>query len=100
MAAFTRTDLPQNINTVEKLYAWAATLLDAINPTLKIVEEENVNEKVCQLVTKPSPGSGPLFSSRITLPLVSTYASSTDPFWLNVTELSNTVVPAAWKVGS
>lgn len=100
MTAFTRTQIPLTINTVEKLHAWAATLLDVMNPTLRILEDENISEKATQLVTKPTPSSGTVFIARITLPVVTNYGSSTDPFWQNVNELSNTAIPAAWTAGS
>jgi hypothetical protein len=100
MTTFARTQIPLSVNTVEKLYAWAGTLLDAMNPTLRTLEDENVSEKATQLVVKPSILAGPLFIARITLPLNSNHASSTDPFWLNVTELSNTAIPASWTAGS
>ena len=100
MTAFTRTQIPTNVNTVEKLHAWSATLLDALNPVLTSVEDINVSEKSVQLVTKPTPLSGPIFIARVAFPLVNNYASSTDPFWTNVTELSVSTIPASWTAGS
>ncbi len=38
MTAFSTADLPDGINTVEKLHLWSGTLLQHLNPELTVIE--------------------------------------------------------------
>jgi hypothetical protein len=98
MTALILSQIPTNINTVEKLHAWSGFVLQKVNPTKTIVEQSNTDPILVSSVT--------LFKAddlsqraliRINLPLDSNYAESTAPMWEAALEISNTDIPAAFK---
>ncbi|MEM8780784.1 MAG: hypothetical protein AAGF26_18345 [Cyanobacteria bacterium P01_G01_bin.49] len=101
MTALTTTDIPNQINTVERLLAWAGLALGFINPTKAIVEAAGENpERVIQsFVLRADDGSERLII-RAALPLDPNWRSNdTDAFWLNVTDLENVDLPTAYTNG-
>lgn len=42
------TDIPSNINTMEKLAVWISNCMFALNPTLTAVEGENYSQRSAQ----------------------------------------------------
>lgn len=93
------TDIPTNINTVEKLAVWAGLALERCNPTLKILEApETEPQRAAQAVLIRADDASHRTIIRISIPVSSDYASnSTVKFWQNATELSNVALPTAYK---
>lgn len=92
------TDIPSNINTLEKLAAWVGLALSRCNPSLKILENPNSDsERAAQAVLiKADDGSFRLVL-RLSIAVQDDYATSGNKFWINAQELSNTALPAAFK---
>jgi hypothetical protein len=98
MTALAKTQIPNQINTVERLMAWCGLTLGFINPTKGVVEAAGENaEKVIQsFVLRADDGSERLII-RASLPLNANWRSdSTNAFWLMVDELENVNIPAAY----
>lgn len=51
MTAFTPTDIPSSVNSLEKLHVWSATILNHLYPGTTIVEESGRAELQAQSST-------------------------------------------------
>ncbi|WP_009632448.1 hypothetical protein [Synechocystis sp. PCC 7509] len=93
------TDIPTNINTLEKLAVWVGLALERCNPTLKILESpETEPQRVAQAVLIRADDATHRTILRISVPISADYASnSTVKFWQNATEISNVALPTAYK---
>ena len=93
------SDIPTNINTLEKLGAWAGLALTRCNPSTKVLENPSASsQRVAEtFFIKADDGSNRLVI-RLSLPVTDDYASDTKKFWEKVNPLSETVLPAAFKV--
>lgn len=101
MTALDKAQIPNQINTVERLLAWAGLALGFINPTKAIVEAagENAERVVQTFVLRADDGSERLIV-RATLPLDPNWRSDdANAFWLQVTDLENVDLPAAYTNG-
>jgi hypothetical protein len=97
MTAFTAANIPTQINTLERLAAWACLALHRINPTQAILEVPNTSpEKVAQAVLINADDDSIRLVTRIAFKVDPAYIESTDKFWLNVQEFSNTTLPTAF----
>ena len=83
-------------NSVEEIFAWAAMLLHYGNPTLKVVEGENLTEFAAQISIFTANDGSERLVARCSLPLASTYLSSGNKLWNSVNPLSNTAIPVAY----
>ena len=98
MTALNTTQIPNQINTVERLMAWAGLALGFINPTKAVVEAAGENaERVMQsFVLRADDGTERLII-RASLPLDANWRSNdSQAFWLNVNDLENVDLPAAY----
>lgn len=97
MTAATSASIPSGITTLEEIFVWTAMALTQVNPTLKILESENVNEfAAVTQVFKSGDGSERILV-RATIPLDPAYRTDrTVKFWIHAQELSNTALPAAY----
>ncbi len=93
------TDIPTNINTLEKLAVWAGLALERYNPTLKILEApETEPQRAAQAVLIRADDASYRTIIRVSIPVSSDYASnSAVKFWQNAAELSNVALPTAYK---
>lgn len=92
------TDIPSNINTLEKLAAWVGLALTRCNPSLKILESpDQFPQRAAESVLIKADDNTYRQIIRLVLPVVDDYASSTKKSWENVTEFSNVALPAAFK---
>lgn len=93
------TDIPSNINTVEKLAAWVGLALERCNPTLKILESPDATpQRVAEAVLIKADDGTHRMVIRLTIPISSDYASnSTVKFWQNAQVLSDVALPTAYK---
>ncbi len=98
MTALTKTQIPNQINTVERLMAWCGLTLGFINPTKAVVEAagENAERVVQSFVLRADDGTERLII-RASLPLDPNWrANSSDAFWLLVQDLENVDLPSAY----
>lgn len=97
MTAFTTSNIPTNINTVEKLASWVGLLLARLNPTLSVLEQQNAQgERVCQAsIFRASDGTIRLVV-RLSMPLNDDYDTATTKVWESTQAISNTAIPAAY----
>lgn len=92
------TDIPSNINTLEKLVAWGVLGLARCNPGLKILENPNADpERAAQAVLIKADDGSYRLVLRASIKVIDGYAESTQKFWFNCQELSETALPAAFK---
>lgn len=92
------TDIPTNINTLEKLAAWVGLALARCNPSQRILEIPNSDAPRAAEATliKADDGSYRLVV-RLSIPIFDNYSEQTQKFWFNADEISNTALPAAFK---
>jgi hypothetical protein len=92
------TDIPTNINTVEKLAFWVATLLAQINPTAQILENPNDTQFVCRVFQFRAQDGSRRLLIRISLPVSDLLDTdlTTKP-WQKALEISSTAIPAGFK---
>ncbi len=93
------TDIPTNINTLEKLAAWVGLALERCNPTLKTLESPDAEpQRVAQAVLIKADDGNHRMVIRMSLPISSDYASnSTVKFWQNTNTISDVALPTAYK---
>ena len=97
MTAFAPSQLPSNINTLERLCAWTALALSRINPTLASLEVENAApEKVAQVAFFRGADNVLRLNMRVTLPIDPSYETQSRKFWENAQELSNVTIPTGF----
>lgn len=98
MTTLSTTQIPSNINTVEKLLLWGALLLQKNNPTLAVVETANTNpEKVAQVAMIRADDDTIRAILRLSIPIDPNYASNTAKFWENALELANIAIPTSFE---
>lgn len=98
MTQVTKTQIPNNINTIERLLLWCSFILQKNNPTKAIVEQPNTDPINVATVTQFRADDQSLrILSRIDLEIESDYAESTLPLWLSAKELSNTAIPQDYQ---
>lgn len=92
------TDIPTNINTLEKLAAWVGLALSRVNPSVKILENPGADpiRAATSILIKADDGSTRLVV-RLSIPVNDNYAESTSKFWFNCEEIDNTALPSAYK---
>lgn len=93
------TDIPSNINTLERLHAWSGFALAFLNPTLAVLETPNSPQKVAQSQIFQATDNTNRLLVRATLVLPDDYVSDrTIKLWMRTLEFSNVALPAAFKV--
>ena len=95
MSTIDKSLIPDGVNTVERLAAYAFSILLRNNPTLKVLEAENDSKFAVEAqVFKAADGTNRV-AYRGSLPLETDWNSDiTLPFYQKVQELSNTALPA------
>lgn len=92
------TDIPSNINTLERLAAWSILALRRINPQLQVLETSQINpERAIQAVVLQAEDDTIRLFGRVSLKVDQAYAENDAKFWMNVLELSNVELPASFK---
>ena len=93
------TDIPSNINTLERLTAWAILALRRVNPTQQVLEIPGANpERVIQAAIIQADDDTIRFFGRVSISIESDYAEdNVNKLWMKAEELSNTVLPDAFK---
>lgn len=92
------TDIPSQINTVEKLAAWCSQVLANLNPSATAIEGVGYTERIAQ--------SGTFYVAadnkyrrliRLSLEVSPDFEAGGQKPWQYVQEISNTPIPAAFK---
>ena len=96
MVAFARTDLPDGINTVEKLSVWVNTLMQHLHPELTVIEAAGGSDRAC--ISQPwyIPASNPptwRVISRSSIAVSSNWQRG-GKLWMFAQELSSAVTPS------
>lgn len=98
MTTITKTIIPNNINTLERLALWAGFGLQKLNPTKTIVEQANTDPiNVASVSIFRADDQSLRALIRIDLPIDTNYAESEDPMWMSALELSNTDLPVSYQ---
>lgn len=92
------TDIPSNINTLERLAAWAIMSLRRVNPTQKVVEVSDTSPvNVAQAAIVQADDGTIRFFGRVSIEVAADYSEdNTVKLWMKAEELSNTVLPTAF----
>ncbi|PSB27466.1 glucose-6-phosphate dehydrogenase [Chlorogloea sp. CCALA 695] len=93
------TDIPTNINTLEKLAAWVGLALERCNPSTKILESPNSEpQRVAEAVLIRADDATHRMIIRVSIPINDGYAeNSLVKFWQNALEINSTALPTAYK---
>ncbi|NJK51238.1 glucose-6-phosphate dehydrogenase [Candidatus Gracilibacteria bacterium] len=97
MSALTKAQIKNEINTAERLAAYAILLLSRCNPTLEYIEAENNTVRVVDVGIAAAADGSIRLIGRISIPLAPDYATNTSvPLYMHAQEISNVAVPAAY----
>lgn len=92
------TDIPSQINTLEKLAAWAGLALARCNPSARLLEDPNAfPQRICETVMVKADDNTLRLVVRLSLPVADGHAEATTKFWESINVVSDTVLPAAFK---
>jgi hypothetical protein len=99
MTAFLPSDIPSNVDTLEKLAVWAGLCLTALNPTQVAVEAPNYSARVAQ--------SGVFYIEadnkyrhliRLSIPVSTEHLSGSNNPWTYSQPLSENPIPDSFKI--
>jgi hypothetical protein len=99
MTSFTPSDIPTDINTIEKLEVWAAHLLAYLNPDLVAVEATGSQSRAANAAPFYITASDPAVwrnISRVSVPLDREWQGGGN-IWSYARELSTAAIPATFK---
>ncbi|MFN6484015.1 MULTISPECIES: glucose-6-phosphate dehydrogenase [unclassified Nostoc] len=92
------TDIPSQINTLEKLHAWSGMALFNINSGLTVVEGVGYSERAAQYGNYwVAADSKTRAIVRASLAVDPTYLNATGKPWTFIQELSQTTLPSNFK---
>ena len=101
MTAFSKDQLPTNVNTLEKLVTWAGTASYHINKIVTATEGAGSAQKVAQFgIFNVEANNTNRVILRQSIELEDDYAINGKPIWEEVKELSQDVLPASFTKGS
>lgn len=94
----TLSQIPSNINTLEKLHVWSGLALRALNGARSVVEAEGLlPERVAQIPLIETPNDGIRFIVRANIQLDPAYASDkTKKLWEFANEITTGSLPTAF----
>lgn len=94
MTVFVPSNIPGNVNTLEKLACWVGLALARLNPTLSSLElTGQTPEKVAQVSFFRAADNTLRLNVRLSIPIDEQYASLTRKFWENAQDLSQASLP-------
>jgi hypothetical protein len=98
MTTLSLTNIPSNINTLEKLHLWTVLALRDINGAKSIVEAEGyLPERLVQAPIIETPNAGQRFILRTSIELDLIYTSDkTKKLWEHAKELTVGPMPASY----
>lgn len=99
MVAFSTSDIPSTITTVERLLVWGNSLMNDLHPNQIILEATDYAERVCQsapfLVTATDPPEWRVIS-RTSIGLNSQWRRQ-GKIWVHALEVSSQSIPTDYK---
>lgn len=99
MVALTKADIPDGINTVEKLEVWCATILQHLTPELTVVEASGGLDRAILsqpwFITATNPPTWRVIS-RSSIQLSSSWQRG-GKIWNFAQELSSAAIPSEFK---
>lgn len=90
------TQIPTNINSIERLAAWALLTNKAIYPDVTFNEFANTTDNVIQTGIAECGDKTVRLIVRGAFQLNPDYITSEDPLWMAVREISAAQIPAAY----
>ncbi len=91
------TQVPSQIDLLERHLAWSALALDFLNPTIAVLETPDRAEKCVQTSIFQAADNTYRLLVRATLPLDASYVNDrSKKLWMFVQELSNVALPAGF----
>jgi hypothetical protein len=99
MVAFAKADLPDSVNSVEKLAVWVSTLLEHLHPELTVIEATGASERAAASAPwKITAASPPTWRniSRMSIQLDSTWQRG-GKIWNFAQDLSGATIPTEFK---
>lgn len=92
------SQIPSNIDTVEKLIVWASMLLDNQAGTLQVKEEDNaLPSYATQVQIARVADETKRIICRVSLPINENYATNnTVKFWQHTLPITNTTIPTGF----
>lgn len=99
MTAFSTSDIPAEIDTVEKLHAWSASILNNLYFDTTIAENIGSATRVAQAAPFEITAADPIqwrFISRCSLPLNKDWQGS-DKLYKRVSSLGSASIPDGYK---
>lgn len=92
------TDIPSQINTLEKLATWCNLALANINPTMQATEGVGYTERVAQAGNFYVAADNKYrFLGRLSIEMSPDHLAGGSKLWNYAQELSNTPLPAIFK---
>jgi hypothetical protein len=99
MTAFTPTDIPSSVNTLEKLIVWASTIMNDLYTDTTAIESTGNAERVCQsapfLITAVTPPTWRVVS-RTSIPLQPTWRRQ-QKIWQFAIDIGSASIPTEFK---
>lgn len=90
------SQVPAQINTVEKLHAWTGLLLHRSNSTLKVLEAANYSDYACQNSLFTADDGTERLVIRVNLKLNPEYATGATKIWNSILPFAEIAIPAAY----
>lgn len=91
------TQIPSQINTLEKLHAWSGLALGYMYPTLKAIEGVGYEERVAQAnVFYIAADNKYRLISRVSLQVSPDFLSGGSKMWNYMMEVGNTAIPTTF----
>lgn len=92
------TDVPTNINTLERHLAWSALSLALINPNASVLEQQNNNQLAAQAAIFYAADKTYRLLVRACLEIDPAFMNDrTKKLWMHTRDMSGTVLPADFK---
>jgi hypothetical protein len=99
MTAFTTANIPSNVNTLEEVFAWAASALAELNPNVLVQTSTGAVEPVCTAQTYrfPNQDTDPeRYVIVAYLPLASGWRGAGKVWSTGIKEISQSAIPAGF----
>jgi len=92
------TDIPSQINTLEKLFVWAGLALANINPQLTAIEGVGYTERCCQAgIFYIAADNKYRALIRSSVQVSPDHMNAGGKLWIHAMELSSTALPTNFK---
>lgn len=92
------TDIPSQINTLEKLAVWCGLALGSINPSVTAIEGVGYTERVSQAgIYYVQADTKWRALVRHSIQMSADHVAGADKLWTYAQEISNTALPANFK---